>query len=49
MLGYQWIRGGIDIGAYIGVDYQDYDLSPDDSTSDLRGDEVGFKVALDIE
>ena len=33
MLGYQWVRGGIDIGAYIGVDYQDYDLTLDDITS----------------
>ena len=49
MLGYQWVRGGIDIGAYIGVDYQDYDLTLDDITSDLRGDEFGFKVALDLE
>lgn len=49
MLGYQWVRSGFDFGVYVGVDYQDYDLSPDDPTSDLRGDEVGFKVALDLE
>ena len=50
MIGYQVVRGGIDIGAYIGVDYQDYDLSfPGDSTNPLRGSEVGFKTAFDLE
>lgn len=49
MIGYQIVRGGIDVAAYIGVDYQDYDITPDDPLNEVRGDEVGFKVAVDLE
>jgi hypothetical protein len=49
MLGYQWVRGGIDFAVYLGVDYQDYKISPNDPASKLIGDEVGFKVAVDLE
>lgn len=49
MLGYQWVRGGIDVGVYLGVDFQDHDLSPDDPFNKLRGSETGFKVAFDLE
>lgn len=49
MIGYQWIRGGTDIGVYVGVDYQDHKITPDDPLNKLRGSEVGFKVGLDIE
>lgn len=49
MLGYQVIRNGVTIAGYIGADFQNHDLSPDDPGVPLRGNETGFKVALDIE
>jgi Cellulose biosynthesis protein BcsS len=49
MIGYQWVRGGTDISALIGVEYQDHQLSENDTSNPLRGSEVGFKVAADIE
>ncbi len=48
MLGYIWHLGHLNFSAYLGVDYQDYDLTPNDPDSDVNGDEVGFKVAADI-
>ena len=49
MIGYQWVRGGVDVAALIGVEYQDHSLSLPDFTNPLQGSEVGFKVAADIE
>ena len=50
MIDYQVVRGGLDIAAYIGVDYQDYNLSfPGDPSNPLQGSEVGFKAAFDLE
>lgn len=49
MIGYQWVRGRVDVGVYVGVDYQNYDLQVPDPTNELRGSETGFKVAVDIE
>lgn len=49
MIGYQWVRGGIDIATYVGVDFQNYKVTPDDPFNKLRGSEAGFKVAVDIE
>lgn len=49
MIGYQFTRRSITTTIYVGVDYLDYDLSPDDVTNEIRGDEVGFKVAMDFE
>ncbi len=49
MIGYQFTRGFVTATIYIGVDYLDYDLSPDVPTEIIRGDEVGFKVAGDLE
>jgi cellulose biosynthesis protein BcsS len=48
MLGYLFHRRSMDGGIYIGADYQNYRLSPDDPTSHVRGTEWGFKVAGDI-
>lgn len=48
MIGYMWTRPFLTFSTYIGVDYQDFDLTPDDPTSKVRGDEVGFKVAADL-
>ncbi len=48
MVGYLWHRQHVTVGAYVGIDYQDYDLTPDDPNSSVRGSEVGFKVAGDL-
>lgn len=48
MVGYLWHRDRVTVSAYVGIDYQDYDLTPDDPTSSVRGSEVGFKVAADL-
>ena len=49
MVGYQWVRGRVDVGVYVGVDYQHYDLAAPDPFNQLQGSETGFKVAVDIE
>jgi len=48
MLGYQWVRGGVDIAVYLGADYQHHKIKPDDPFNELRGSEAGFKIAGDI-
>lgn len=49
LLGYQIIRDAVNYHLLIGVDYQDYDLTPADPSNPINGDEVGFKVAGGIE
>lgn len=49
MLGYQWIGPGHRVAAYIGAEYQNHDLSPDDPFNDVDGSEWGFKVAGEFE
>jgi len=49
MLGYRVSHGRVDAGLYIGVDYQNYRLDPDDPTEEPRGTEWGFKVVADVE
>lgn len=49
MLGYQFTRGITSGAIFVGVDYQDYKLSPDDPTAQVRGSEVGFAVAGNLE
>lgn len=48
MLGYQKTVGDITGTGYIGFDYQDYDLSPNDPENQVRGTKTGFKVAVEI-
>jgi len=48
MLGYRVSHGKVYGGLYLGADYQDYRLSPDDPTAEVRGTEWGFKVAADM-
>ena len=50
MLGYRFNdeKGKIYGGIYIGADYQNYRLDPDDPTAQVRGTEWGFKVAADL-
>ena len=49
LLGYQFTRDLMTATIYVGVDYLDYDYTPDDPTNEIRGDEFGFKVALDAQ
>jgi Cellulose biosynthesis protein BcsS len=49
MIGYQWVRGRVDIGVYVGVDYQNYNIAVPDPANKLNGDETGFKVLFDLE
>lgn len=48
MIGYKVNRGRFWAAAYIGVDYQNFDITPDDKSAGARGSEVGFKVAADM-
>jgi hypothetical protein len=48
MVGYKISRGLWWAAGYIGVDYQDHDLTPDDLENPVSGSEVGFKVAADV-
>jgi hypothetical protein len=45
MVGYKFSRGPVWGSIFIGVDSQNYNLSPDDPTAKVRGQETGFKVA----
>jgi hypothetical protein len=49
MLGYHINRGRYDGAIYIGGDWQNYTLHPDNPTEHVRGTEFGFKVAADME
>ncbi len=48
MIGYMWHRDRMTFIGYVGIDYQDYDLTPNDPTNKVSGSEVGFKVAADL-
>jgi Cellulose biosynthesis protein BcsS len=48
MLGYRFVRKHMYGGIYVGADYQNYRLSPDDPTAKVRGTEVGAKVAAEL-
>jgi hypothetical protein len=45
MLGYLFNRKEYSGGIFVGVDYQNFSLSPDDPTAPVRGTEVGAKIA----
>jgi hypothetical protein len=49
MVGYQFIRDYFTASAFVGVDYQHANLSPDDPNNQTRGTDVGFKSAASIE
>jgi Cellulose biosynthesis protein BcsS len=48
MVGYGFTRGPMWGSIFVGVDLQDYHLSPDDPTERPRGSETGFKIAGDL-
>jgi hypothetical protein len=45
MLGYQYVGSSIYLAFYLGVEYQEHDLSPNDPTNPVSGAETGFKIA----
>ncbi len=49
MIGYQFVRNGVTVAGYAGIDYQRHKLSPDDTSVKLRGSETGFKAVVEIE
>lgn len=49
MPGYQIVRGGATFGAYLGFDFQDSQLSPNDPTNAVNGSKGGIKIALSYE
>jgi hypothetical protein len=48
MIGYRFSRGPLEGSIFVGVEVQDFRLSPDDVKEEPRGTEWGFKVAGDI-
>lgn len=48
LLGYLYARNNGSAAIYLGVDYQNHDLDPDDPSNKVRGNETGFKVAGDL-
>ncbi len=48
MLGYLFVQPGVTVGLYAGVDWQNYDLTPNDPTNRVQGSEAGFRVGGDI-
>jgi hypothetical protein len=48
MFGYKFARGGMWGSILAGIDYQDFKLSPDNPAENVRGTEIGVKVAGDL-
>jgi hypothetical protein len=48
-----WLRGTVGyhlrLTGHVGIDYQDYELSPDDPGNAVNGPETGFFVSGDVE
>lgn len=49
MVGYQFFRPGFRTAVYIGAEYQDHDLTPNDPSNEVNGDEAGFKVVGELD
>jgi len=48
-VGYQWVNPGNRVSLYGGVDYQNHDLSPNDTRNSTRGSTTGAMVQGEIE
>jgi hypothetical protein len=48
MLGYLFVRPGAAVGIYVGADYHNFDLTPNDPTNSVNGSEVGVRVGGDV-
>jgi hypothetical protein len=44
MPGYQTVRGGVTLGGFLGFDFQDSQLEPEDPTNAVSGTRTGLKV-----
>lgn len=49
MIGYQAVHPALRAAVYVGIEYQDHDLTPDDPSNRVNGDEAGFKVVGELE
>ncbi len=49
MVGYQWFDSNVRYSAYVGGNFADNDLSPNDPANSTRGSEFGAKVQLEAE
>ena len=49
MAGYQVVRDGLTLSGYVGFDYQDAKLRPNDPTTPVNGTRTGIKVSADID
>jgi hypothetical protein len=48
MFGYLFVREGAAVGLYVGADYHNVDLTPNDPTSTVNGSEVGLRIGGDV-
>jgi cellulose biosynthesis protein BcsS len=48
MIGYQQVMGNMRVAGFIGLDYQDHRLSPNDPFNHVNGTETGVKVVGDV-
>lgn len=48
-IGYQWVNPGNRFSLYGGIDHQDHDLSPNDSSNDVRGAKTGAAIQAEVE
>lgn len=48
MIGYLFVREGAAVGIYVGADYNDVDLTPNDPLSTVNGSEVGLRIGGDV-
>lgn len=49
MIGYQKVMDSFALRGYIGIDYEDHDLSPDNVFDSNRGSDTGVKVQVELE
>ena len=48
MPGWRFVRNGLIVTVFAGLDYQDHRLTPDDPTAGLRGSELGLRTAFEL-
>ena len=48
MLGYLFVRPGAAVGIYVGADYHNFDLTPNDPANSVNGSEVGLRIGGDV-
>jgi hypothetical protein len=46
--GWRFIRGGVIVTVFAGIDFQHHHLSPNDPAAGLRGGNVGFRTGFEI-